>query len=81
MAVFEKAQSATPQQEVCVPGSELWHVGEMQGIQQKLEERKRLCFFHILYIENLIFGSKTSAAYMKIEIGYFTKSLSASFTL
>lgn len=42
MAVFEKAQSATPQQEVCVPGSELWHVGEMQGIQQKLEEGKRL---------------------------------------
>lgn len=69
MAVFEKAQSATPQQEVCVPGSELWHVGEMQGIQQKLEERRRLSFFHILYIENL----RTSAAYMKIENYIFKK--------
>lgn len=27
MVVFEKAQSATPQQEVCVPGSELRHAG------------------------------------------------------
>lgn len=36
--MFEKAQSTTPQQEVCVAGSELWHVGEMGGMQQNPEE-------------------------------------------
>lgn len=38
MAMFEKAQSTTPQQEVYVAGSELWHVGGMGGMQQNPEE-------------------------------------------
>lgn len=43
--MFEKAQSTTPQQEVCVPGSELWHVGKMGGMQQNPEERHN---FHMM---------------------------------
>lgn len=46
MAVFEKAQSATPQQEVSVSGFELWHTGVIGRIQKK----KQLVFFHIMLL-------------------------------